>query len=336
MSDDVKKGIVINDGAKRGVEVIAEPATIRVFVNVLEIVAETHLPQMRLPSEIQLPKDVVTKNVFNQKPLENSTKYIQCGGVETKVVIDVEVLRNAKDISIENTDKLTIFDYAVFCAVATCYLDNTLEFSRSRIHKLLTADYKTKLTKIAEQNIVESIEKMRKIDVTIDYTPEAIKCNFVMPGGVAIIKNYMLPLKELILSYRGERTIRGYKFIDIPPLVQYALVKNQIAKIPKEDLSVPSVNKTEKNISILFYLVTRVIEMRENQKLENRINLKRLYDAVGAKNKVECERVRKVAEEILTYWKERNSFGLKGFSFVRHQKGFTSIEIDLAHRGVRG
>lgn len=193
------------------------------------------------------------------------------------------------------TEPLNNFDKAILEACATHQYSGKSYITINTIFKYLGGN--EKLSKIMYQKIIDSIDKMRFIDIRLDLT-DAYKNlkRLQKPNGKPkqenyanldkiIVTNYLLPAKIATVSISGQR-VDAVKFLDISPIFKYAVDKGETARLEQRLLSAPKINNTETNIQLKNYILTRIQSIKRSKRgggkiLVSTLLLSSIYENCG-------------------------------------------------------
>lgn len=194
------------------------------------------------------------------------------------------------------TDRLNEFDRIVMETCVTHQYHGHTCISVSTIHKYLGGDGDPNTA--LRQDIWKSIDKLRHIDVVVDaseayqnlkrlHLPNGQpKRNSAKPNSWideieaenskvkqvpkvrAILKGYLLPATDVLLSYHGLE-FEGIKFLDVSPVFTYAKDKGETDIISQKLLQAAKRRATKNFIALKSYLLGRTRSMHRNQEKSN-------------------------------------------------------------------
>ena len=174
-------------------------------------------------------------------------------------------------------------------------------------------------------SITRSLDKSRRILVSIDYLDEAKAYKRDLTG--CIVEDYILSAKKVMLEAGGHK-VMGYKLNTKPILYEYAQVSGQVLTVPSRILNTKdSLNSTKDVIIIREYLIRRIEVMKSNKNQSNNILLDRVYEELELikPSKKKALTIRQSIDSILNYWKEENY--IKHFEFFKEGRAFKGIKI---------
>ena len=236
---------------------------------------------------------------------------------------------------LKGTENITEFDGAV--------LDAIVSISRANEHGFFTAKqvatfllygdnlYNNNPSKQRVGAVTKSIEKLRHIDIGIDWTEHA-KLNKIIPDNDDIRlerKGYFLPVEEAIF-YEKVRVLNGYRLITAPPIYEYAESVGQIAQHPSKMLNVP-VNLDGQKLIIRDFLLREIGHMKNNPTWNKTIKLDRILAVAGIDNNTVTRKKKSqlvtAIRSMLDYWKKEEN--IAGYTEAVKAKALQSITIIL-------
>lgn len=258
----------------------------------------------------QRPNDKITNNIATATPEE-------WGAGEIQVLEQQPRGRKPAIISTVNFDldkmaelgvsKLDSFDLFVLHTCIAIKAGGNAKTTVNIIYRTMTGKdgkIKTSPTAKMKKSILESLEKLMYIPVTID--AEGICFEYGHKGKGKYTKRALLPA-----GIEGNRTINSaevddiIKFYDDSPLMEIAMMKNrQVITYEKKLLNVP-LNTNRQNIVIPPYLIHR-IKNSEHKEMRNTI----IIDRIIKDNNWTGDRIRivKVIEKCFDYWRDECKF----------------------------
>lgn len=202
------------------------------------------------------------------------------------------------DERIENNDaikRLNPFDRRVYDAVSNLFYVGNTKLSTKDIYKAMGNNNNP--AKDQRRRILQSIEKMSSIRITID-TSEEEKAGYNYPN-LHIKRQNLLYTKTDIVVKNGKIT-EAVEIMEEPVLFKFAVSRNQYTTIPPQILCNP-VSKTETTLAIENYLIRRISERGKNNKTI-------LLSTVYAKAEITTGKQRHDAKKkiiaLLDYWKQ--------------------------------
>ena len=209
------------------------------------------------------------------------------------LLLDFEAL-NGVNISRE----LTVYDKWVWNACANLKEQGHDVITAEQIYKAMgntgRPNAKTK------EKIMESVETISRARVTIDTTEE----HDLYPKYERIKATFPLLATETCTAYaRGQIVESAIKIIDSPKLFAFAENRQQVTRLPLNVLDSP-VSKTDDNLLLSDYLLTRISKMRNSKYITRTILLDTIYQKCGIDSRMKKSRLPEKIERILNHYKE--------------------------------
>lgn len=244
------------------------------------------------------------------------------------VLVDV-----APDDSLQGIEKLTKFDKTVHNSICSIFISNPTGFFTPK--QVATFAYygdnpnNNNPSKQQIGAVTKSIEKLRHIDLAIDYTEHA-KQNKKLPEGTEQlrVKNYIIPAMEYQAKLNGA-TLTGYKLLAIPPMLQYGQFTGQLSTHSAKLLSVPVNLSTEEKVALRDYLLEQIGHINKNKSWNTTLTIDRILLSSGY-NLEDLSRTQKsrLIDTIRTMLKDWTTKGaIQGYRENYTGKSLTSITI---------
>lgn len=257
--------------------------------------------------------------------------------ISKKQDVSVQVTLSFDDKNIQiierNGNRLIAFDRSVLDAVCSRFQAGNNTFTPDQIHRTINGLTEGEfVSNESRMRIVKSIDKMRFLEVKIDYTDEAIKMykkashqnnepkKYIMSG-------YLLPANKAELT-TSIGNVQGYRVLEKPIIYAYSQHNNQIISVPIELLNGKGyLNNTPEVIVTRQYLIRRIAVMKTDSKQSNRILLEKVYLELDLENptKEKAKKIRGSIEKILTKFKDEKF--IKGFEFCKKGRSFHGVDI---------
>ena len=300
-------------------------------LGIIETDTTLHLPAVR-PKEHILTQDKISNKgfsgIFANKiqyalAMEKKGSSIQ---VNTYVTVNYDGLDRAK---VQGVKWLTLYDREVLDAVHTLFKAGNTFVTIDQINRVMNGKSdETRATAKQAKRIDNSLTKLMYTQITIDATEEARAFGWATEYG------YDNPV---IIGRRGWATVNGNKvkgvFIYDLGLLNYAEIKNQIARVPLELKDTP-INKTETTTVIQGYLLRRINQIKSG--VGNKISLDSLLTELGiidlSKSKLTSRDANKrkttidQIKTILDYWSKPDIAFIKGYKILG-KRPVTGFEI---------
>lgn len=238
------------------------------------------IPTHKLANE--LPKDMLNAGEVS----------INVGGQNKKEKDQVLIVANFSDLleqdymRLNNPAIYSQYDAVVYNAVISLYVAGNEIFTPDSVYRTMTGAYGNEyINNIGSETlakVIDSIEKLRHLKLTIDFTDEAIYRNKSLQ--TCYVDDMLLSVMRVRIRTAG--TDGGtekiaYQFNTAPILYEYVTKMEQVASVPLQRLQTKrSVKNTEDVIVIREYLIRRIEGMKNpnNNLFSNRIKYKTIFD----------------------------------------------------------
>lgn len=195
---------------------------------------------------------------------------------------------------------LTSFDQRAFVAISNIRESGQEIATLSQIYEAMGGE--SRASAQIRSKIIESIETMSRAVVKIDTTEE----NRIYPRLDKIVWESQLLHIEKIKGYsRGQITDYAIRIIEVPKLFLFAKNRGQITTVPIKLLE-SDISKTEANLLLENYLLSRIARMRNSTKITRTILIETVHQKCNIKTA--CQRQR-LPEKIEKYLKHYVSVG---------------------------
>ncbi len=236
------------------------------------------------------PKNSNTSYIFNDKlsneisNIENNTPtlIVKTTGKELPQDKELKVLISNAEITYKKP--INDFDMAILETLQAIFIDGNFTFDILMV-KEKVAHINTKYAQARgdtlENDIKESIEKMRNTDMTLDISQEINK-TFKIKLADEKIKEFsetgkILPL-NIIKVNKGGTIKEAYRFTSKPMYFTYAEARGQILTYSTNILALPkNVAKSKENIILARAILKRVLDLKSVPTKNNK-DKKRKYD----------------------------------------------------------
>lgn len=220
---------------------------------------------------------------------------------------------------------MTPFDRAVHDAVCSIFASDNLLFTAHNIYNAMggTEDsYQSNMT--ALEFIEESIEKLRRIDIHIDFTEEAIHRKWISKNEKKVLIRYLLPI-DIDMTTSPNSKSKIYKLLGAPPLYEYSQLSKQIISYPIEYLQT-KINNSKQIIVLRDELMRRIL----SKTLARNIIYETIFDKcdIEINNRKDKHKYRQYILKMFRYWKEIGV--IKTFCEVKSGIEYVSIKFEIS------
>lgn len=265
------------------------------------------------------------------------------GNVESYVLATFE-----PDVNMKLTGKpYEHYDRSIMDALVTLWLygDESHIVTPDMIYRTMTHKSDIDISAVQTSEIINSIEKLRRIHVTVDATEEMQKRNVLDENGNPILS---CKFDEFLLSARcidvsaGGHVVKAYKILSEPILLSYSKMTRQIITINAKyldikqvdeqgNLTTKSLKNSTKRIAIRDYLIRRIEMMKHKRKYGNRIITTILFDTIfeetGTQTDVKQYKSnnKKYVLQVLDFFKASNFI----YDYKLKKNGKTLVGVDI-------
>ena len=284
------------------------------------------IPTHKLAGE--LPKNMLNNGEIPLKLGENIITYNEFSS---------ELECKNPNMELSNPDEYTAYDVVVQDAIISLYVAGNECFTPEAVYRTMTGatgDYYTqKISDDAIDKIVESIEKMRRIRLTIDFSQEAAERNVNISSYK--MDDMLLSLKRIRMKTSGKlggTKITAYKFNSAPILYDYIQkVSKQIATVPIQRLQTKkAVRNTDSVIKIREYLIKRIelLKNKHNNICNPHITYDRIFKEcqIDASDNKQSIRYKEQIGKILDVFVQQNY--IKGYQEYKSGKRKVGVKVD--------
>ncbi|MEE1130231.1 MAG: hypothetical protein UHX00_01235 [Caryophanon sp.] len=303
-------------------------------------------PQNRRSLHIQtsfldsiMPKTFYIPNSKVANSLTNPQVTFDVGTFEVELNkqrdISVQVTLNFDDENIQiiekNGRRLTAFDRSVLNSVCSRFEAGNLTFTPDQIYRTMNGLTEREFVSAeSKARIIESIDKMRMLEVKIDYTEEATKM-YKKPHtdrlNKYVISSYLLALSKVeLITSNG--AVQGYKLLEKPIIYTYSQHNNQIISVPITLLNTKNYLRTTPDVTVIReYLIRRIAVMKNDKTKSNKILFEKVYDELSLidPDKKKTKKIRDIVEKVLTKFKD-DSF-IEDFELFKKGRSFCGVSI---------
>lgn len=208
---------------------------------------------------------------------------------------------------------LTPYDKRVYVAAASLYGVGNDVITLRQLHNAMGNTGRPAANQ--RKRISQSIEKMSAARIRIDNTQEAGTYRYPK----FVYKGQLLPTEGIEMIVNGNIVEEAIHLLREPPAMAFAKGRQQVTTIPMKLLQSP-LSKTDMNLAVEDYLITRVAHVRRGRG-QPRILYETVCAAAGVTDRKQKERVPERVKKILSYWVECSFIT----DFESDKKGVTVI-----------
>lgn len=233
----------------------------------------------------------------------------------------------------------TEFDKAVNDAVTTLHDRGneiiTAEMVARAVFGFTKCEY---ISPAMTQKIEESIDKQRRMFVTIDYSPEVTDEGVKQTSGkrdkILYLESYLLPADKITATVTGT-TKDAYRLRGVPILYEHSQRLKQVASLPPSLLKITDgkgkvVANTERRVAYKRHMLQRIEQMKHG--LDSKvISFSSMAEAAGQDygtlTRKEKHGVSKYARDVLDHFTRKGY--IQGYSLKKQGQAITGAEVEL-------
>lgn len=262
-------------------------------------------------------------NMFMKKKKIPGGKRVNAGQVQVFVTIDEDFVKYSQP--------LDDIDGSILRNIYTLVDAGEMRFNLSHIWAMTASDGK-RLSKQKAQELIERIHRLMQTTVSIDCQAYAkakgIDCPHIITGQ--ILPGVYL---DVVTNKSGEPIEANIKCalpVEEFPLLSFSRITNEITAIPLRAATVCGLTGdkvsalTNRRIIIREILLRRIFG-HHNKPADQVVKFSRIYEKVSADSKIEKQRARDDANNLLLEWVEQGT--IYAFSFRKVGKSFDAIVI---------
>lgn len=207
---------------------------------------------------------------------------------KNSVIISASYIHDMPEI--EMTEKLSGHDKAVMDAVYTLWLRRPdqekaqCEITYIDIYRVIRGEDVEKVRDTVIIKIAQSIKRLCGIDIVIKADRDSLRVrNSLMALGFdrCVLCSRALSAEERDIRLNNGRVTRGILLYQCPILCMYAEAAKQCVPVEVKVLCIPTMNCTEKMISLRNYLVTYIDAAKYNRDLAETITYRTILQHAG-------------------------------------------------------
>lgn len=248
-------------------------------------------------------------------------------------LVDVRAIMRYDDNNITVLGRpLTEFDKAVHDGAAAIYAAGNTSFTVQDLYRACNGLDITNISREALAPYIESLEQSITRRLRIDATDQI---NAFYKGKVkkVVYENYFLPLKAVEITMTNGEVVKGYAFLDAPPLYEYSSNIKQIANPSVKLLRAgKQVRNTPEVAVITNYLIQRIDGIKNpKSKLQPKIAYEAIFTAAGIDvsqlDRTQLKRKRDIVKAKLDYFK------LQGFikDYTEYKNGRQAGGVEIIY-----
>lgn len=220
---------------------------------------------------------------------------------------------------------LTHEDMLFYIGISRLWNEGYKSFTPQLVYRYAIANKSARVTAKQKQQVVDSLNKMRSMYLTIDVTPEYVGMYKKMDIEEIMLDENLVYIRGAKVTMQG-RTYEGYELLKQPVLDRYAQDLKQVTYFTRDLLE--GSGGTEDAL-LNKYMAERLASMENsrNSMASNRILLTSIYEAmdVHTPNKDKRRKIKNKIDSLLASWKNKGR--ITTYEFVKKGKAFHAVDI---------
>lgn len=305
------------------------------------------------PTAHTMPNNALV-NTLQQKPAINAGAFdmvVANGkGKRREITAYTMIEFDPGETSIKITDaRLSEYERQVSDAVVSLWIEAVKEklppiFTPDMIFRAMPGG-SDKASPQQKGAITKTIEKFRRLHITVDATEEMRKRGVIGSNATFKLDNFYLSATHAEYKVKnGGQTVNAYKIDTEPIILTYCTLTKQLLTVPAKHLAIETVKKgrasgelvtmTADRQAMTGYMLRRIAVMKHDRKNKvqtqsNVILFDTLFTETGTKtaNRKQTMINRNFCFDVLDYWKV--SGFIKGYSKQEKRRSITGIVIEF-------
>ena len=317
------------------------------------IAAKLPLVQGVRPTAHTMPNNALM-NVLQQKPAINAGAFDMVvsnpKGRRREITAYTMISFDPGETNIKITDaKLTEYERQVSDAIVSLWIEATKEklppvFTPDMIYRSMPGG-SDKASPQQKGAITKTIEKFRRLYITVDATEEMRKRGVIGSNATFKLDNFYLSATHAEYKVKnGGQTVNAYRLDAEPIMLTYCRLTSQLLTVPAKYIEIQKVKKGRASGELVTmnadrqamtgYMLRRIAVMKHDkrnkvQTQSNVILFDTLFAETGTKtdNRKQTMNNRNFCFDVLDYWKV--SGFIKGYSKQEKGRSITGIVIEF-------
>lgn len=199
---------------------------------------------------------------------------------------------------------LTSYERRIVQTIGNFWLNKQTIVTASQIYRAAFQDSNPPKREISK--ILEAVERLNAVQVTIDNREEVTKLKYKYDK--VLIKGNLIAVTIVQAMHGGNVIENAIRINALPPTYEFAMPRNQYTEIPANLYKVPKLSQTEQTMRIIDYLIDRIVAMRNDGAKTRKINIPKLCEECGIKNKSTISKIYEKLGKILNHFKATEDF----------------------------
>ncbi len=283
-----------------------------------------------IPKDIFITNSRVANELRHLSPNEEHKLTVGRRGSQL-VEITTTINFNDKNIQFSGNSSITAYDKIVHDAVCSLYSAGNDTFTPEMVYRAMNGMIESEfVSSNSVKMIVDSLEKLRLTDISIDYTGQVRMINPDNAFDTARVSGSMLMMRKVTVSTGGV-TKWAYQLVSSPIVYEYSKLVKQIIPIRLELLNTKETTRSTDTVIIIRQYILQRVELMKNKK--NNMNSRLIaYDSIYELLNTPDDRklratIRSQTERLLDNYVGKEY--IAGYEVVRRGRAITGVLIHL-------
>ncbi|MBR5871599.1 MAG: hypothetical protein IKZ09_11250 [Clostridia bacterium] len=283
-----------------------------------------------IPKDIFITNSRVANELRHMSPNEEHTLTVGRKGSQL-VEITTTINFNDKNIQFSGNASITPYDKIVHDAVCSLYSAGNDTFTPEMVYRAMNGMIESEFVSPKSiRMIVDSLEKLRITDISIDYTEQVRMTNPSDAFDAARVSGSMLMMQKVTVSTGGV-TKWAYRLAASPIVYEYSKLIKQIIPIRLDLLNTKETTRSTDTVIIIRQYILQRVELMKNKK--NNMNSRIIsYDSIYELLNTPDDRklratIRSQTERLLDNYIGKEY--IAGYEVVRRGRAITGVLIHL-------
>lgn len=232
-----------------------------------------------IPKDVFITNSRVANELRHMTPNEEIRLTVGRKGSQLVEITSTINFTNNKNIQLSDNASITAYDKIVHDAVCSLYAAGNETFTPEMVYRAMNGMVESEFVSPKSiKMIVDSLEKMRLTDISIDYTEQIKMTSPDDPFDLARVSGAMLMLQKVTVSTGGVTKL-AYRLASSPVIYEYSKQLNQIIPIPLQLLNTKETTRSTDTVIIIRQYILQRVELMKNKR--NNMNSRVIsYDSI--------------------------------------------------------
>ena len=285
-----------------------------------------------IPKDVFITNSRVANELRHMTPNEEVHLTVGKKGSQLVEITSTINFTNNKYIQLSNNASITPYDKIVHDAVCSLYAAGNETFTPEMVYRAMNGMVESEFVSPKSiKMIVDSLEKMRMTDISIDYTEQIRMTNPEDSFDMARVSGAMLMLQKVTVSTGGV-TKWAYRLVSSPVIYEYSKLLKQIIPIPLQLLNTKETTRSTDTVIIIRQYILQRVELMKNKKnkMSSRvISYDSIYELLNTPDDRKLRAtIRSQTERLLDNYV--NIHYIEGYEIQHKGRAITGVLIRLA------